>query len=372
MKDPIHKNAKILIVDDQRSNIAVLCDLLEFLGYTNFLSTTDSREVVSLYKSFNPVLILLDLIMPHFTGYEVMKQLKKEIPQGIYLPILVLTANISNEARKQALSGGAMDFLVKPFDMTEVGLRINNLLFTRFLHLQLQTKNAALLELIELKSRFVAMASHEFKTPLTSIFLASETLIAYWKRMNDEQILGKLHTIQRQVDHLTGIVNEVLEVSRVQSEKVTFNPSTVDLVTICKSTIIEVQVNTEFKDRIQFVNDFDILEMKLDQRLIVLAISNLLSNATKYSSPGSPLRLELHKNMEEILVSVVDHGMGIPEKDQKHIFESFYRAGNVTNIEGTGLGLHIVTEYIRLHGGHVTFTSSLGQGSTFIIHLPAH
>ncbi len=136
--------ARILIVDDQEANVAVLEALLESEGYLHFKSTTDSRRTLDLYTEFQPDLILLDLRMPHLDGFAVMEQLRAVIPAGTYLPILVLTADITPEAKQRALSSGATDFLTKPFDAVEVTLRVKNLLQTRFLHRQLRDQNQVL------------------------------------------------------------------------------------------------------------------------------------------------------------------------------------------------------------------------------------
>jgi putative two-component system response regulator len=139
-------DARILIVDDQELNVVLLEGILDNAGFNKVVSTTDSTSVVPLKASVNPDLILLDLMMPDMDGFEVMGHLKPVIPRGEYLPILVLTANITKEAKIRALSMGAKDFLIKPFDQTEVLLRIQNLLITRFLHLQLQNQNEQLEE----------------------------------------------------------------------------------------------------------------------------------------------------------------------------------------------------------------------------------
>jgi putative two-component system response regulator len=136
--------AKVLIVDDQPSNTLLLEGILEEEDYTAYRSITDSRRALPVFLEYQPDLILLDLQMPHLNGFEVMKQLRSHIPLKAFLPIVVLTADITPEARRQALSEGAMDFLTKPFDATEVILRIGNLLQTRILHLQLQDQNKLL------------------------------------------------------------------------------------------------------------------------------------------------------------------------------------------------------------------------------------
>jgi len=136
--------SRILIIDDKPSNILLLEGILQEEDYTAYKGITDSRQAIPVYLEYQPDLILLDLQMPYFNGFEVMNLLRAHIPPGVFLPILVLTANITPEARRQALTEGAADFLTKPFDQTEVVLRIRNLLRTRALHLQLQDQNQLL------------------------------------------------------------------------------------------------------------------------------------------------------------------------------------------------------------------------------------
>jgi len=144
MPEPIHKTAKILIVDDQEANVRLLEKILSRAGYANLSSIRDSRQVLGSFLEHEPDLILLDLSMPHLDGFAVMRQLGPYIPEGEYLPILVLTADILPAARQTALSIGAKDFLTKPFDTAEVLLRIQNLLETRCLYVKLQTLNETL------------------------------------------------------------------------------------------------------------------------------------------------------------------------------------------------------------------------------------
>lgn len=149
MKEENLRKARILIVDDEQVNIELLECTLVPAGYTNYLTTTDPRQVLPLYGKFQPDLILLDLMMPHLDGFAVLQQIGARIPEGNYLPILVLTAETNSEARQRALSTGANDFLTKPFDRTEVLLRVKNLLETRFLHLRLQEQNQTLEEKVQ-------------------------------------------------------------------------------------------------------------------------------------------------------------------------------------------------------------------------------
>ncbi len=146
MLDSNLKNAKILIVDDHQPNIDLLEGYLQMQGFENILSTTDPVKTVELFNTYQPDLILLDLMMPKLSGYEVLEQLKPLMAPSVFWPVLVLTADISPNAKQRALASGARDFLAKPFDFIEVFLRIRNLLETRYLYQQLEHKNQILEE----------------------------------------------------------------------------------------------------------------------------------------------------------------------------------------------------------------------------------
>jgi PAS domain S-box-containing protein len=154
------KDARILIVDDQTANVKLLEEYLLFTGYTQVKSTTDPREVIELVESFRPHLLLLDLIMPYLNGYQIMEQIKSQMPNGNLMPILVLTSDTSEEAKRKSLSEGASDFLIKPFDAIEVGLRIKNLLFSAYLFSELRKSNTVLEEKVLERTRELQIANN--------------------------------------------------------------------------------------------------------------------------------------------------------------------------------------------------------------------
>jgi len=172
--------ARILVVDDERANVRLLERMLADTGYQQVRSTTESRQVLGLYSEFRPDLILLDLMMPHLDGIAVIQQL--EIPEDVFLPILVLTADATTEAKKRALEAGAKDFLTKPFDRLEVLLRIKNLLDTRILYLDIERQNRSLEKIVEERTQrlmqteklatmgsLLAGVAHELNNPLAVV-----------------------------------------------------------------------------------------------------------------------------------------------------------------------------------------------------------
>jgi CheY-like chemotaxis protein len=207
MNELILKNANILIVDDQQANIDVLIGLLDAKGFINYTATKDSRQVFKLFDEFNPDLLLLDLKMPNLSGFEVMIQLKSLIPVNTYFPILVLTADITQESKQKALAAGASDFITKPFDLIEVDLRINNLLKVRYLHQQLENQKIILEEKMREKTKELEKINIELKVAIEkaeqSDKLKSE-LLDQIKRMKN-QINNNLR-----IDELTDQQTEII------------------------------------------------------------------------------------------------------------------------------------------------------------------
>ncbi len=220
------KDARMLIVDDQESNIAILEDLLLIKGYTQVKVTTDSREVASLVDTFEPDILLLDLMMPHMSGFEVMELLKSKGKINGFMPILVLTADATVETKQRALKDGASDFLTKPFDLTEVDLRIRNLLQTVYLLSQLRDQNLILEEkvnertkaLVEINNTITSQnetlrdiawtQSHIVRAPLARMLGIISLLEAeiYSEELSREQML-KL--IVESANELDGIIRDI-------------------------------------------------------------------------------------------------------------------------------------------------------------------
>ncbi|MBO0951810.1 sensor histidine kinase [Fibrella forsythiae] len=228
---------------------------------------------------------------------------------------------------------------------------------------------AAERELGELKSRFVAMASHEFRTPLTAV-LTSATLIEKYPG-SDQQDKRQKHLlrIRASVNHLNDILEEFLSVGRLEEGKVAIHPVEVDLARLVDETILDMQGLLKPDQRIQTEISCNV-PVWLDPSLLRKILVNLLSNAVKYSGPGSVVTVRGSGAGGQLTITVEDQGMGIAPDDQEHLFERFFRAKNVANIAGTGLGLHIVGRYVDLMNGHVSLQSELNKGTIVTLTLP--
>jgi signal transduction histidine kinase len=225
-------------------------------------------------------------------------------------------------------------------------------------------------ELSEVKSKFLSMASHEFRTPLATILSSSELLEHYAKSIDPEEKAKLLQGIQAGAKRMNELINDVLTLGRAESGVLKLNPTRLDLREFCGKVASEFRMAQGKAHVVRFDDRFDLPEVEMDERLLRHILENLLSNAAKYSPEGSEITLTLARQAEHALIEVEDRGIGIPEPDQARLFESFHRASNVDNRPGTGLGLAIVRNSVDLHGGKISFKSGTGAGTRFSVHLP--
>jgi PAS domain S-box-containing protein len=225
-------------------------------------------------------------------------------------------------------------------------------------------------ELNELKSRFVSIASHEFRTPLSTI-LSSVALVDQYNQKGDSDKISK-HTqrVRSSVNHLTAILNDFLSLGKLEEGKVEVNVEPVDLRELCLDITEEIKVQLKSDQEIMITHTPGDSQVLSDARILRNILFNLLSNAIKYSDAGKKIHLSVQQSKTDFKISIRDEGIGIPEEDKKHLFDRFFRASNASNIQGTGLGLNIVRRYVELLHGSIQFTSEHNKGTTFTIHIP--
>ena len=224
-------------------------------------------------------------------------------------------------------------------------------------------------DLNDLKSRFISMASHEFRTPLTTI-LSSAVLISEYKSQEQEEKKQKhIKRIQSSVNNLNDILSDFLSISKLEEGKIHADMSMFDLNMLIKEIVSDMRQNTKADQQIIINYTGDKLVF-LDSKLVKNILFNLLSNAIKFSSEGKTITIEAVVNVNEIKIRVLDQGIGISDEDLKHLFERFYRGKNAFNIQGTGLGLHIVGNYVDIMKGHLHLTSKLNVGTEIEITFP--
>ncbi|MDN3677796.1 PAS domain-containing sensor histidine kinase [Flavobacterium paronense] len=224
-------------------------------------------------------------------------------------------------------------------------------------------------ELNELKSRFVMMASHEFRTPLSAILSSISLIETYHKEEQKQNIPKHISRIKACVKDLNTILNDFLSIEKIEQGKIEIKREKFNLYDFSMDVIEEVNGILKPGQYINYVHhgEKEILQDKIILRNIIL---NLLSNAIKYSDENKVIHFITEVNADFISITIQDEGIGIPDNDQKKLFKKFYRANNVTNIKGTGLGLHIVKKYVEILKGTIRFSSSANNGTSFILELP--
>lgn len=399
----------ILLVDDDEDDYIITRDIIEDIPGRNYtLDWTGSfQEALEIISQKKHDIYLIDFRLGAHDGLELIKE---AIKQGSTAPFILLTGQSDRETDEKAMRTGAMDYLVKgninPNELErsirysmehakslEVIQRLNTELEQRVKERtqelgaaikKLEQTNRSLYEaeqevrkalhkekeLHELKSRFVTIASHEFRTPLSTV-LSSASLIGKYKTTDDDDKRQKhVGRIKSAVSNLTGILNDFLSISRIEEGKIYNVPTSFNLHAFATEVADEAQGVLKLGQKITYTHQTNATEVYLDKQLLKNIMLNLLSNASKYSAEQKQITLTTAVRPDAVELQVQDEGIGIPKADQAHLFTPFFRAQNVTNIQGTGLGLNIVKKYIDIMGGSLTYRSEVEKGTSFTVILP--
>ena len=382
-----NQKSKILVVDDTPQNLKLLSTMLKEYGFEVRCAINGSLALTVARSGWSD-LILLDIQMPEMNGYEVCQQLKATENTKV-IPVIFLSAldDISN--KQQAFSLGAVDYISKPFQVEEVLVRVVTHLKLRNLNKnleeQVQARTIELTKALEkaetaniAKSQFLANMSHELRTPLNAIIGYSEILKEEAVDLGQEKIFSPdLNKIRGAAAHLLGIINNILDLSKVESGKMELYLEKVAIASILEDVITTIEPLIE-KNANSLVLDcpepnFTIYTDVLKIRQCLL---NLLSNANKFTHQGKivlTVSNNSHNQQSWIYFRVSDSGIGMSSEQVQKLFQAFTQADNSTTRKygGTGLGLVITQKFCQMMGGDIQVESQLGQGSSFTIKLPA-
>ena len=377
-------DSRILIIDDEASNVLLLEKLLEKEGYSNSKSVTDSRNAAAVYQKFQPDLVLLDLNMPHLDGFQVMEQLNK-IEKDSYIPVLVLTAQNDQATCLRALRSGAKDFLNKPFDLPEVCSRIKNLLEVRLLHNQIKSQNKYLEEKVEERTeelrlsheqlrhaeklsaigKLAASISHEFNNPLLGIRNILEQIAQTPLDSEMQELVGLAIQESTRVMDLATKLKQFYRPSSGVMVSVDLHSLLDDMMVLKKKNFVEKNINVikNYQENLPRMNAVD------DQ--IKQVVLNLLQNAEESIQKDSgTITVATRAQGPWIEVEIQDTGCGISPENINNIFEPFFTTKS--EVKGTGLGLSVSYGIIQKHGGEIRCCSRLGEGSSFTLVLPVN
>ena len=380
----LSQDIKVLLIEDNLAEARLLKEILKGNEKKEFHLVNVSRlsEAISLLQQTNFDVILLDLTLPDSQGLESLAPLLITAPK---LPIVVLTNTNDDNLALAALRQGAQDYLIK----REVSLEI----LTRSLCYAIERKqmeealresNEALKmsviertnqlekaqELNQLKTEFVSMLSHDFRNPLNKILLSAGLLEESRDRLTKDQQVSYFRMIRSAIKDMDQLLTEVLLIGRADSGRLYCQFDPVDLLDYCQKLVESFIVKPEKQSAIIFQIEGSLERGLWDINLIKHILTNLLGNALKYSPQGNPVEFKIIVESEQVVFKIIDRGIGIPSKDQEHLFKPFYRGSNVDNIQGTGLGLAIVGRCVEAHKGQIHLESEEGKGTKITVILP--
>lgn len=340
----------------------------------NSASTLDNSQIESL-RQYRFDLVLLDLSLSDSVGLHTLKEFRAAVPD---IPVVVLTGLDDEDLALQALAEGAQDYLVK--DQITIQRLVRAIryaiergeILNQLRESEERTRQALAKEqeLNELKSNFVAMVSHEFRNPMTTIRTAVDILEYNSDKLTDDRRVKYFDRIQNAINQMLNLLDEILFLSKTEADKLEYKPTPLNLENFCSELRDIFQLHVGNQRRIIFTSQGKSTQGQMDEDLLNCILTNLLSNAIKYSFQNTNILFDLICKDGLATFQVKDQGIGIPLKDQTHLFQTFYRGSNVGGIQGTGLGLTIVKKCVELHGGHIQLESEQGVGTTVIVTLP--
>jgi signal transduction histidine kinase len=422
MSEPI----KVLIVDDNENNLFTLRNLIQQYVNVTILVAQSGENALKILMKQTVDLIILDVQMPKMDGFET-AQIIQTRPRNQHIPIVFLTAAYkTDEFQQKGFEMGAVDYLTKPIDAPQLINRVKS--YLRFieqdhqhkqdLEQKVKERTAELLEARKIleqrvkertaelvtaknqaeqaqqiseaarikgeqaqqiaeqanyaKSQFLANMSHELRTPLNAIIGYSEMLEEDAEDLNQESCISDLQKIQGAGKHLLGLINTVLDLSKIEAGKMELSLETFELNIVLQDIVSTIQPLVEKKANVlKTVFDEYLEQMYTDLTKLRQMLLNLLSNAVKFTEQGQ-IRMEVRRDGEWINFCISDNGIGMTEEQQKKVFQPFTQANASTTRRygGTGLGLAITKQFAEMMGGVIWVESEFGQGSIFMMSLP--
>ncbi|MBD2164003.1 hybrid sensor histidine kinase/response regulator [Calothrix membranacea FACHB-236] len=382
-------SVKILLIEDNLAEARLLQEFLKQVQSKEFSVVhvqrlQDGVKELSRNELFGAYdVILLDLTLPDSEGLSSLPKLINCLPS---IPIVVLTNTNDDTLAIEAVRQGAQDYLVKR--QVNVDLLVRSIHYAierkqvleslrttnQTLEHRVEERTAELVrakELNQFKSEFVSMLSHDIRNPLNTILLAAGLLQDNENQLTIEKKRSHFQMIRSAIKNMAQLLDEVSLIGQADSGRLQCDLICLNLEAFCLQIVDEIQLASGAKQiAVAFHSTGNIEDALWDESLLRHILGNLLTNAIKYSPPGSTVNFELIGQQNAIAFRIQDQGIGIPELDQQRLFQPFQRAGNVGSIPGTGLGLAIVKKCVDAHGGEIFVDSKVGIGTTFTVILP--
>jgi two-component system, sensor histidine kinase and response regulator len=366
---------KILVIEDESILGSEVVEWLTLEGYDAIGAEDGMQGVATAFREL-PDLIICDITMPYLDGHGVLLEVRAHSATAD-IPFIFVTARASYEDIRTGMELGADDYLTKPFTRVELLHAIQARLDkqavlerkrgdeARYWQEALEQERAQRL----LKTKLVAMFSHDFRNPLTLVMSSNSLLRDYSDRLDEERRLMHFNRVESAVRQLLHMLDDMMFVAQMETGNLDFQPEQLEIGALLGTIVEDFQGMHNETHQVVYECHFHEAAMA-DRRLLRQITGNLISNAIKYSPHGSEVRVVVEQHGDTCVLTVRDQGIGIPEADQARLFDAFQRASNVGNVKGTGLGLAIVKQAVDLHQGSLEIDSKVGAGTTMIVRLP--
>ncbi len=377
----MNERARILVVDDDPRNVRLMESILRSGGYP-VLTALDGAEALEKIASERPDAVLLDVMMPRMSGFEVCEQLRRQRETRL-LPIIMVTALNALEEKVQALELGADDFLSKPVNRTELLAKLRSILRVKALHdeveetrRELEEKNRELIRVEQLKEKLMQMVVHDLKNPLAGIMGNLQLMEIQGPGIEPSQFRELLGRTRESSRHLLGLILNILDVARLEEGKLVLHRKSLSASALVEACVREGRGLAERSSvSVHSALTAKPLEVVGDPDLLGRVLANLLSNALKHTSPGGSVEVGVKSEPSGIRFWVRDTGEGIPIDLLPKVFDKFVVGSEGDSgapaREGTGLGLTFCKMAVEAHGGRIQVVSEPGKGSTFWFTMPA-
>jgi signal transduction histidine kinase len=400
------KKIKILHLEDSLKDSELIQSMIESGGIVHdYFLADNEKDYINILEKENIDLILSDYSLPGFNGKVALRIAKEYYP---HIPIIFVSGTIGEDAAINTMLNGAADYVLKnklerlvpaikralhEYELEKLHKQGEELLQQAYenLEIKVQERTAELAEanlklqiesderqkvidkekeLNMLKNRFISVISHEFRTPLTGIYSSIQLFELYGDKWDKEKKQKFFETIYKSIRFTNLLLDDISIIGKDENGKMSYTPSLCSIEEICKQAFDDIKAVFGDTVVINFSSKPETIKTLADESLLRHIINNLLSNAVKYTGHEKQIDFTAIIENEEIVFTVKDNGIGIPEDDLKYIFEPFHRASNAEAIKGTGLGLSIVKRCVEMHEGTIDIKSMLNKGTVVIVKIP--
>ncbi len=366
IQSPTHTHTNLLIVQNEPQIAASLQHRLNQAGYHVCAVATSATESLHYASQHPPDIVLIDMqLKSDLDGVET----ATELWANFGIPIVYITDETDSHSWERARNTQSYGLLFKPLNEGDLLTTISNALLQHQREQDIQTELADRQAQVELKSRLVSIVAHEFRNPLNTILFSTELLQRYREQVSEEKRDTYFERINNAVQRMNQLLDDVLMIGATESGKIRFHPMPINLLAFCGDIVQEFQPYNQ--DVVEYTHETSVDPLVMvDEKLIRHIITNLISNAIKYSPQGTIAEFHITLDPQKVVFQIRDQGIGITVEDQEKLFTAFHRGSNARRIPGTGLGLSIVKQCVDLHQGSITVQSEPGHGSTFTVTIP--